>query len=67
MKAKVLAPINHLGRNYAAGALIEVDASTAHQLVVAGVIAIEPDAPPPVAKPAAAAPAKPYVPKGRES
>ncbi len=43
--AKVLAPITHLGRHYAVGQAIEVDPSTAHQLVAAGVIAIELPAP----------------------
>jgi hypothetical protein len=40
VKAKVLAPILHLGRTYDKGAEIEVDHATASQLVAAGVIAI---------------------------
>lgn len=45
VKAKVTAPITHLGRAYAVGDAIEVDPPTAHQLVAAGVIAIEPATP----------------------
>lgn len=40
VKAKVLAPITHLGRSYEKGDPIEVDHPTAHQLVAAGVIAV---------------------------
>lgn len=40
VKAKVLAPITHLGRWYEKGDMIEVDPPTAHQLVAAGVIAV---------------------------
>lgn len=66
VKAKVLAPINHLGRNYAKGDSIEVDHGTAHQLVAAGVIAVVPETP---AAPAAAAKPSIVMPasKGRVS
>lgn len=60
VKARVIAPITHLGRAYAKGDPIEVDPGTAHQLVAAGVIALDPPPAAPVAKPAPPA-------KGREA
>jgi hypothetical protein len=65
VRARVLAPILHLGRTYEKGAEIEVDHATAHQLVAAGVIAIA-TAPAPAAVAAVKA-TGPVAPKGRES
>jgi hypothetical protein len=63
IKAKVLSPIDHLGRTYAVGDEIDVDPATAYQLVAANVIAV-PTAPAPDAQAAAkAAPPLPRSPR----
>lgn len=64
VKAKVLAPITHLGRPYSLGDMIEVDHPTAHQLVAAGVIAVA-TAPAPDAQAAAKGALPTTPPKGR--
>lgn len=63
VKAKVLAPILHLGRPYEKGDEIEVDYATAPQLVAAGVIAIATAPAPPAA--AAVRTSGPLVPKAK--
>lgn len=65
IKAKVLSPICHLNRTYEKGDLIEVDQSTANQLVAAGVIVIA-TAPAPPAVAAVRASGPQVAPKGRD-
>lgn len=60
----VLQPITHCGRPYAKGETLEVDAATAFQLVAAGVICAEREAPAPAKPVKPVAPAA--APKGRE-